>query len=348
MMAYMQYAMQIIMSFLMLAMMFIMVPRAAVSANRIKEVLETGETVLDPENPESYGEYLSADVTFRNVYFRYPGGEGDILRDIDFTARAGQTTAFIGSTGSGKSTLVNLIMRFYDVTDGAILVDGKDIRAVRKMDLRAKIGYVPQKSILFSGTIKSNLSYADKDADFGNIEKASSVAQAAEFITQKEGGYDEPISQGGSNVSGGQKQRLSIARALAKNAPINIFDDSFSALDLKTDARLRAALKEETGDATILIVAQRVSTIMNAEQIIVLDNGTIAGKGTHEELLENCEVYLEIARSQLSDEELSASKREIARNDEELSAGKHRFDKVDGELSAGGAVKNDEGGCGHA
>jgi ATP-binding cassette subfamily B protein len=314
MMAYMQYAMQIIMSFLMLAMMFIMVPRAAVSANRIKEVLETGETVLDPENSVPYGERFNADVTFNDVYFRYPGGEGDVLRGINFTARAGQTTAFIGSTGSGKTTLVNLIMRFYDVTGGEILVDGKDIRTVGKKDLRARIGYVPQKSVLFSGTIKSNLSYADKDAPFENIEKASSVAQAAEFIAQKEGGYEEPISQGGTNVSGGQKQRLSIARALVKNAPIYIFDDSFSALDLKTDARLRAALKEDTGEGTILIVAQRVGTIMNAEQIIVLDNGTIAGKGTHEELMESCGVYLEIARSQLSDEELSA--RRIERNRE--------------------------------
>jgi len=305
MMAYMQYAMQIIMSFLMLAMMFILIPRAAVSANRIKEVLETGETVLDPLSPELFDENFNATVEFRNVSFHYPGAEGDVIHNINFTAQPGQTTAFIGSTGSGKSTLVNLIMRFYDVTGGKILVGGKDIRDVTKRDLRYKVGYVPQKSVLFSGTINSNLYYADKNSTVENIEKASSVAQATEFINSKEYGYDEPISQGGTNVSGGQKQRLSIARALVKNAPIYVFDDSFSALDLKTDAKLRAALKEATGDSTILMVTQRVSTIMNAEQIIVLDNGTIAGKGTHEDLLKHCGVYLEIARSQLGEEELA-------------------------------------------
>lgn len=304
MMAYMQYAMQIIMSFLMLALMFIMVPRATVSANRIKEVLDTEETILDPEKPEEFGKNFQATVEFRNVNFHYPGGDGDILHNISFRAQPGQTTAFIGATGSGKSTLVNLIVRFYDVSGGEILLGGHDIRKVSKKDLRDKVGYVPQKSILFSGTINSNLYYADKNSTGENIEKAAQVAQAKEFISSKENGYEEPIAQGGANVSGGQKQRLSIARALVKNAPIYIFDDSFSALDLKTDAKLRAALKEETGDSTILVVAQRVSTIMNAEQIIVLDNGTIAGCGTHEELLKNCEVYLEIARSQLSEEEL--------------------------------------------
>jgi len=305
MMAYMQYAMQIIMSFLMLAMMFIMIPRAMVSVNRIADVLETGETVPDSATPEPFGERFDSAVEFRGVGFRYPGGEGDVLRNINFTARAGQTTAIIGSTGSGKSTLVNLILRFYDVTGGSILIDGKDIRDVPKRALREKIGYAPQKSALFSGTIRSNICYADEGMSAENMEKAADVAQAAEIIASKEGGYDSPISQGGANVSGGQRQRLSIARALAKNAPIYIFDDSFSALDLKTDANLRAALKREAGGSTIILVAQRVGTIMDADQIVVLDNGEIAGKGTHGELLKSCGVYLEIARSQLSEEELS-------------------------------------------
>lgn len=305
MMAYMQYAIQIIMSFLMLAIMFIMIPRAAVSANRIAEVLDTKESILEQSEPDYYNEDFKPTIEFRNVGFHYPGGEGDVLHNISFTAKAGQTTAIIGSTGSGKSTLVNLVMRFYDITAGEILVGGKDIRVVRRKDLRDKIGYVPQKSILFSGTIKSNLYYADKNTTMENIEKASSVAQASEFINSKEEGYDSAISQGGTNVSGGQKQRISIARALVKNAPIYIFDDSFSALDLKTDVNLRMALKKETGDSTILLVAQRVSTIMNAEQIIVLDNGAIAGIGTHRELLKTCAVYDEIAHSQLSEEELS-------------------------------------------
>ena len=304
MMAYMQYAMQIIMAFLMLAMMFILIPRATVSANRIAEVLNTEETVLQPKEPAHYDDNFNPNIEFRNVSFHYPGGEGDVLHNISFTAKAGQTTAIIGSTGSGKSTLVNLIMRFYDITNGEILVGGKDLRKVNKKDLRSKIGYVPQKSILFSGTIKSNLYYADKNTTMENIERASSIAQATEFISSKEEGYDSIIAQGGTNVSGGQKQRLSIARALVKNAPIYIFDDSFSALDLKTDVNLREALKKETGDSTILLVAQRVSTIKNAEQIIVLDNGAIAGIGTHIELLKTCEVYDEIARSQLSEEEL--------------------------------------------
>jgi ATP-binding cassette, subfamily B, multidrug efflux pump len=304
-MAYMQYAMQIIMSFLMMAMMFIMIPRAAVSADRIAEVLDTKATIVDTTEPVGFDESFKPVVEFRNVNFCYPGGQGDVLHNISFTAKAGQTTAIIGSTGSGKSTLVNLIMRFYDVTNGQILVDSKDIRTITRKDLRKVIGYVPQKSILFSGTIKSNLLYADKNSTTDNIEKASSVAQATEFISSKEDGINSTIAQGGTNVSGGQKQRLSIARALVKNAPIYIFDDSFSALDLKTDRSLRAALKKETGDSTILLVAQRVSTIMNAEQIIVIDNGNIVGIGTHGELLKNCEVYQEIALSQLSEEELA-------------------------------------------
>lgn len=305
MMAYMQYAMQIMMAFLMMAVMFILIPRATVSADRIAEVLETKASILDKQKPMELGSDFKPVVEFRNVYFKYPGGDDYVLHNIDFTAKAGQTTAIIGSTGTGKSTILNLLMRFYDVSDGAIFVDGRDIREVSRKDLRNKIGYVPQKSILFSGSIKSNLYYADKNTSMENIDRASEIAQATEFISSKEEGYDSPIAQGGTNVSGGQKQRLSIARALVKNAPIYIFDDSFSALDLKTDAKLRAALKKETGNSTILLVAQRVSTIMNAEQIIVLDNGTIAGKGTHDELLKNCEVYRQIAYSQLSEEELA-------------------------------------------
>jgi ATP-binding cassette subfamily B multidrug efflux pump len=305
MMAFMQYAMQIIMSFLMLAMMFIIIPRATVSANRIAEVLDTEETVHDPANPVSFdGDFIS-DVEFRDVSFHYPGGEGDVLKNINFVAKAGQTTAVIGATGSGKSTLVSLIMRFYDVTGGQILVGGKDIRSVTKKELRSKIGYVSQKIVLFSGTIESNLKYADKFATREHIEKAANVAQATEFIASKEEGYESAISQGGSNVSGGQKQRISIGRALVRNAPIYIFDDSFSALDLKTDRNLREALKKETSHSTILLVAQRVSTIMDAEQILVLDKDEIVGKGTHQELLKTCDTYYQIARSQLSEEELS-------------------------------------------
>lgn len=305
MMAYMQYAIQIIMSFLMLSMMFILIPRATVSANRIAEVLDTKESILEPKEPVMFDENFKPSIEFRNVNFRYPGGEGDVLRNINFTAKAGETTAIIGATGSGKSTLVNLVMRFYDVTSGEILVDGKDIRSIKRKSLRDKIGYVPQKSILFSGTIKSNLYYADKETTIENVERAASIAQAEEFINSKEEGYDTAIAQGGTNVSGGQKQRISIARALVKNAPIYIFDDSFSALDLTTDRKLREALKKETVGSTILLVAQRVSTIMDAEQIIVLDNDTIVGIGTHKELLKTCEVYHQIANSQLSEEELS-------------------------------------------
>lgn len=305
MMAYMQYAMQIIMAFLMMSMMFIMFPRAAVSAERIAEVLETQASILDPMKPDAFKEDFQPKIEFRNVSFRYPGGQDNVLHRINFCARPGETTAIIGSTGSGKSTLVNLVMRFYDVTSGEILINGQDIRTVTRHTLRDKIGYVPQKSVLFAGSIKSNLTYADKNATMENLEKASAIAQATEFIISKEEGFDAGIAQGGTNVSGGQKQRLSIARALVKNAPIYIFDDCFSALDLKTDRNLRAALKKETGSSTILLIAQRISTIMHADQIIVLDNGHIVGLGKHSELLRNCEVYQEIAYTQLSEEELA-------------------------------------------
>jgi ATP-binding cassette subfamily B protein len=305
MMAYMQYSLQIIMAFLMLAMMFILIPRAAVSANRVAEVLKADESIVDPQTPEHFSEPFDRDVVFDDVSFHYPGGDDDVLHHISFTARAGQTTAIIGATGSGKSTLVNLVMRFYDVTGGRVLVGGRDIRSVTRNELRAKIGYVPQKSVLFSGTVRSNLSYGDPGAGEERLVKSARVAQAEEFIEAREDGYDSPIAQGGGNVSGGQKQRISIARALTKDAPIYIFDDSFSALDMKTDAKLRAALRRETGGSTILLVAQRVSTIMDAEQIVVLDNGGVAGTGTHRELLRSCEVYRQIAGSQLSEEELA-------------------------------------------
>lgn len=305
MMAYMQYAMQIIMAFLMMSMMFIMVPRAAVSADRVADVLETAPSIVDDEDPDHFDENFKAEIEFKNVNFRYPGGQDDVLHNISFTAKPGETTAIIGSTGSGKSTLANLIMRFYEVTGGQITVGGKDIRRIKRTELRDNIGYVPQKSILFSGTIESNLKYGDQTADFETIEKSAEIAQATEFITTKDKQYESTIAQGGTNVSGGQKQRLSIARALVRKAPIYIFDDSFSALDVKTDRKLRSALKQETGDSTIVLVAQRVSTIMYAEQILVLDNGELVGKGTHEWLLKNCEVYREIASSQLSEEELA-------------------------------------------
>ncbi|NCB42646.1 MAG: ABC transporter ATP-binding protein [Clostridia bacterium] len=305
MMAYMQYAMQIIMAFLMMSMMFIMIPRAVVSAERIAEVLATEPSITDPEKPIRFGEGFQPTVEFCNVSFAYPGGQGLVLHDIKFCAPAGKTTAIIGSTGSGKSTLASLLLRFYDVTNGKILIDGLDIRDVSRNELRQKIGYVPQKSVLFSGSIRSNLAYGNKTATQEELEKAAEIAQATEFITTKEHGFDDNIAQGGTNVSGGQKQRLSIGRALAKNAPIYIFDDSFSALDLKTDKKLRAALKKEAGKSTILLIAQRVGTIINADQIIVMDNGYIVGIGTHRELLKNCEVYQEIASSQLSKEELA-------------------------------------------
>jgi ATP-binding cassette subfamily B protein len=304
MMAFMQYAMQIIMSFLMLSVMFILIPRAMVSAGRIKEVLETATVVKDKLNAIRPRADFVPDVEYENVTFGYPGGEEPVLKNISFKARHGQTTAFIGVTGSGKSTLVNLLLRFYDVTGGRILVDGVDIRDMKRSDLREKIGYIPQKATLFSGTIKSNLQYADSRSTFENIQRAARIAQAEEFISTEPNGYDAHVAQGGTNFSGGQKQRLSIARALVKNAPIYIFDDSFSALDMKTDAALREALHRETGRSTLFIVAQRVGTILTADQIIVLENGEIVGKGSHRELLHSCEVYREIAMSQLSEDEL--------------------------------------------
>ena len=304
MMAYMQYAMQIIMAFLFLAIMFILVPRAVVSSNRIQEVLETESTIADPENPLAFPEPFVGEVKFDDVSFRYPGGEDDVLSHISFTAKPGSTTAFIGATGSGKSTLMNLLLRFYDVTGGRIQLGGRDVREVTLKHLRDRIGYVPQKSVLFSGTIHTNLAYADAGMSMGNVERAASIAQALDFIEEKPDRYEEPIAQGGTNVSGGQKQRLSIGRAIAKNAPVYVFDDSFSALDMRTDARLREALNRELKSATLLIVAQRVSTVMNADQIVVLEHGKIVGIGTHRELLKTCPVYHEIAASQLSEEEL--------------------------------------------
>ena len=305
MMAFMQYAMQIVMSFLMLSMMFIILPRASVSADRIAEVLGTEPHIHDPKEPRRFPATFKGTVEFRDVSFRYPGAEEDVLHNISFTAQPGQTTAFIGSTGAGKSTIVNLIPRFYEVTGGAILVDGTDIREVTQHDLRDKIGYVPQKSALFSGTIESNLLYADETASPEMLQSAIEIAQAKEFVESKPEGMATEISQGGANVSGGQKQRLSIARALVKKPPIYILDDSFSALDFKTDAALRRAFKAKATDSTLFIVTQRVSTIKNAEQIIVLDEGRIVGKGTHRGLMETCETYKEIALSQLSLEELS-------------------------------------------
>lgn len=305
MMAFMQYAMQIIFAFLMLSMMFIMIPRASVSAQRVSEVLDVQLEITDPELPLHFNQKTNGVIEFQNVSFRYPGAREDMLKNISFKALPGQTTAFIGSTGSGKTTLVNLIPRFYDVTRGQVLVDGIDVRQVTQHDLRDKIGYVPQKASLFSGTIESNLKYADENASEGDIREASEIAQAMEFIGEKTEGFQSEISQGGANVSGGQKQRLSIARALIKKPLIYIFDDSFSALDFKTDSALRKALKACTKESTVLIIAQRISTIMNAEQIIVLDEGRIVGTGTHKELMKACKTYQEIALSQLSKEELA-------------------------------------------
>ena len=303
-MAFMQYTMQIVMAFLMISMFSIMLPRASVSAGRIEEVLQTEPVIRDPEQTVSFDDAKKGLVEFRNVSFRYPGAEENVLENISFTAKPGETTAFIGSTGSGKSTLINLIPRFYDITEGELLVDGADVRRVSQHDLRAKIGYVPQKGVLFSGTIASNLRYGNNDASQEELDKAAEIAQAADVIGEKPDGFDSEISQGGTNVSGGQKQRLSIARAIAIHPEIYIFDDSFSALDYKTDVALRKALKEETAGSTVLIVAQRIGTILHAEQIIVLDEGKIVGKGTHKELLKTCEVYQQIAMSQLSKEEL--------------------------------------------
>lgn len=304
MMAYIQYTMQIIMSFLMIAMIFIMVPRAMVSADRVQEVLTTELSIKEPESPVTLGNE-SGELRFDDVSFRYGNAEEDTLSHISFTAKPGQTTAFIGATGAGKSTLINLIPRFYDVTGGAVYLNGKDIRTLSQKELRDNIGYVPQKAMLFSGTIDSNIKYGKEDADVNEVLAALDCAQATEFVSELPNGVESSIAQGGSNVSGGQKQRLAIARALVKKAPVYIFDDSFSALDFKTDAKLRRALTKYTENAVVLIVAQRVSTIMNAEQIIVLDEGKIVGKGTHKELLKTCPEYREIAESQLSKEELA-------------------------------------------
>ena len=313
--AFITYAMMIVMSFLMLTMMSIMLPRAAVAAERIDEVIHTESSIQDPKNPEELTVHDGV-VRFEHVNFRYPGAEEDVLHDIDFVAEPGKTTAIIGSTGCGKSTLVNLIPRLYDVTGGQITLDGKDIRNITMADLREEIGFVPQKGVLFSGTIASNLRFGKDNASDEQIKKAAEIAQATEFIEAKDDKYDSSIAQGGSNVSGGQKQRLAIARAIAKDPKIFIFDDSFSALDLKTDAALRKALAENVKDSTVIIVAQRISTILHAEQILVLDDGRIVGKGTHEELLKNCSVYQEIAKSQLSASELGLNESEVAENEQ--------------------------------
>ena len=305
MMAFMQYAMQIIMAFLMITMMSIMIPRANVAAKRINEVMETQVSIQDSQEVQSVQEDKKGQIVFDHVSFSYPGADEKTLHDIDFTARKGETVAFIGSTGSGKSTLVNLIPRFFDVTEGRILVDGVDIRNLKLHDLRERIGYVPQKAVLFSGTIDSNIRYGKEEATEAEVKKAAQIAQAWEFIEEKEDGVNSAIAQGGTNVSGGQKERLSIARAIAKEPEIYIFDDSFSALDYKTDVVLRRALKKETKDATTLIVAQRISTILHADKILVLDEGRVVGQGTHRELLNSCEVYRQIAMSQLSEEELA-------------------------------------------
>lgn len=304
MIAFMQYAIQIVFAFLMMSMMFIFLPRAAVSGGRIADVLETDISINDPERPKQFKVPFVPEIEFRDVSFRYPGALDDVLHDISFTAQPGETTAFIGSTGCGKSTVINLIPRFYDVTQGAIYLGGVDIREVRQNELRDKIGYVPQEGTLFSGTIESNLRYADEDASDETLQEAADIAQASEFIVAKPEGFESDIAQGGANVSGGQRQRLAIARALVKKPPIYIFDDSFSALDFKTDAALRRALKEKTDGSMVLIVTQRVATVKNADQIIVLDEGRVVGKGKHQDLMQRCETYQEIAMSQLSKEEL--------------------------------------------
>ena len=301
--AFITYTMQIVMSFLMLTMMSIMIPRAGVAADRIDEVLKTKSSITDPESPKKIEQHKGV-VRFEHVNFRYPNAKANALDDIDFVAEPGKTTAIIGSTGCGKSTLVNLIPRLYDVTDGKITLDGIDIRQLSMQELRDELGYVPQKGILFSGTIASNLRYGNEDATDDEIKEAATIAQADDFIEAKSDKYESPIAQGGTNVSGGQKQRLSIARAIAKNPKVFIFDDSFSALDLKTDAALRKALAGKVKDSTVIIVAQRISTILHADQILVMEEGKIVGKGTHEELLRNCEVYKQIAVSQLSAKEL--------------------------------------------
>ncbi|MCD2491207.1 ABC transporter ATP-binding protein/permease [Lacrimispora sp. NSJ-141] len=307
MMAFITYTMQIIMAFLMITMISIMLPRASVAAHRIDEILVTEPSIKEKKSPARLPKDKKGVVEFKHVSFRYPGAENDVLHDIDFVAKPGETTAFIGSTGSGKSTLVNLLPRLYDVTEGAITLDGVDIRDLSEKELRSQIGFVPQKGVLFSGTIASNLRFGQKDATDEEIRKAAEIAQASDFIEEKPDKYDSHIAQGGANVSGGQKQRLSIARAVAKKPPVYVFDDSFSALDFKTDTALRRALKDQVSDSTMLIVAQRVSTILHAEQIIVLDEGSIVGKGTHEELLKTNEIYRQIAQSQLSEAELSGT-----------------------------------------
>ena len=312
--AFITYAMMIVMAFLMLTAMSIMLPRAAVAAERIDEVIRTESSIEDAKNPEELREHKGV-IRFSHVSFRYPGAEADVLEDIDFTAEPGKTTAIIGSTGCGKSTLVNLIPRLYDVTGGSVTLDGQDIRNIRMEDLREEIGFVPQKGVLFSGTIASNLRFGKRDATDEQIKEAAAIAQAADFIEEKQEKYDSDIAQGGSNVSGGQKQRLAIARAIAKQPKIYVFDDSFSALDLKTDAALRKALASKVKDSTVIIVAQRISTILHAEQILVLDDGKIVGKGTHEELLKNCETYQQIARSQLSAKELGIEESEVSVNE---------------------------------
>lgn len=312
--AFITYAMMIVMSFLMLTMMSIMLPRAAVAAERIDEVVRTESSIKNIDKPEKLTSHDGV-ISFEHVNFKYPGAEEDVLHDIDFVAKPGETTAIIGSTGCGKSTLVNLIPRLYDVTDGKILLDGKDIRNISMSDLREEIGFVPQKGVLFSGTIASNLRFGNDNATNEEIKKAAEIAQATEFIEAKDDKYESSISQGGSNVSGGQKQRLAIARAIAKKPKIFIFDDSFSALDLKTDAALRKALSENVKDSTVIIVAQRISTILHAEQILVLDDGKVVGKGTHEQLLKDCEVYREIAKSQLSAKELGMDESEVSDNE---------------------------------
>ena len=304
MMAFLQYAMLIVMSFLMLSIVFIMIPRASVSAGRVADVLETKSVINDPANPEQFDNSANGVVQFRNVSFRYPAAEEDVLHNISFTAKPGEVTAIIGPTGSGKSTLSSLLLRFYDVSIGQILIDGIDIRDVTQQDLRNRIGYVPQKSVLFSGTVESNLKYGDENAGYNQLKAAAEVAQAMDFINEKAEGFNAEISQGGKNVSGGQNQRLSIARALVKNPDILILDDCFYALDFKTDKALRSALKGYSSKSTIIIIAQRVGTVMGARQIIVLDEGKIAGMGTHQELMESCNAYREIAFSQLSREEL--------------------------------------------
>jgi ATP-binding cassette subfamily B multidrug efflux pump len=305
MIAFMQYAVQIIFAFLMVSMVFIMLPRATVSAERIAEVVETPSAIDDPVKPKGFSQTVRGNVEFQNVCFRYPGAEDYVLKDINFISRLGQTTAFVGSTGSGKSTLINLIPRFYDVTEGQVLVDGVDVRDVTQHDLRGKIGYVPQKSMLFSGTLESNIKYGNEEATKEEVEKAAQTAQGLDFILAAEKGFETVTSEGATNFSGGQKQRLSIARALVKRPEIYILDDTFSAIDFKTDAALRKALKKETAGATVLIVAQRISTIMRADQIVVLDGGSIAGIGTHKELMQTSKVYRELALSQLSEKELA-------------------------------------------